>query len=78
MRPGVRQVDGRRPGAGGAETVVQIVQPGRAVRAARLGVRAERGARPGAGAVGTARGLQVRQVALVQELATRARSGRRR
>lgn len=67
LRAGVRKVDGHRPGAGRAGRAVQVIQPGHAVRAVRVGVRAKRGAGAGAGAVGTARGVQVRQDAPGQE-----------
>jgi len=78
-------VDGHRPGTGRPGAAVQDVQPGHAVRAARVRVRVERGAGPGTGAVGTARGVQVRQDAPGQDparrrsrLGTRCRCGRER
>jgi len=64
-------VDGHRPGTGRPGAAVQDVQPGHAVRAARVRVRVERGAGPGTGAVGAARGVQVRQDAPGQEPARR-------
>lgn len=53
---------------------MQDVQSGHAVCAARVRVRVKRSAGPGTGAMGTARGVQVRQGAPAQESARRRRS----